>query len=188
MDGPSPLPPFRLSFMSSVSPASRQSIIDHIFSNLFQWNNNWYLDMDFASMRPINCGFRCLKGSLCFLEVVPSIVNPVNKLYSLAYKVQQTFFVPAKKNPCISEQHDTSFLLTKYHSYWNVFYLVKMRNLSLASIWSLRSLRKKSSAIAAIIAVITKPLSSDRSDRSDNDHWDRIFSISAVVKGHQTRI
>ena len=48
-------------------------------------------------MRPINCGFRCLKGSLFFLEVVPSIVNPVNKLYSLAYKVQQTFFVPAKK-------------------------------------------------------------------------------------------
>ena len=32
-----------------------------------------------------------------FLEVVPSIVNPVNKLYSPAYKVQQTFFVPAKK-------------------------------------------------------------------------------------------
>ena len=26
-----------------------------------------------------------------------SIVNPVNKLYSLAYKVQQTFFVPAKE-------------------------------------------------------------------------------------------
>ena len=25
-----------------------------------------------------------------------SIVNSVNKLYSLAYKVQQTFFVPAK--------------------------------------------------------------------------------------------
>ena len=32
---------------------------------------------------------------LIFLEVVPSIVNPVNKLCSLAYKVQQTFFVPA---------------------------------------------------------------------------------------------
>ena len=32
-----------------------------------------------------------------FLEVVPSIANPVNKLYSLAYKVQKTFFVPAKK-------------------------------------------------------------------------------------------
>ena len=35
---------------------------------------------------------------LIFLEVVPSIVNPVNKLYSLAYKVQKTFFAPAKKN------------------------------------------------------------------------------------------
>ena len=32
-----------------------------------------------------------------FLEVVSSIVNPLNKLYSLAYKVQQTFFVPEKK-------------------------------------------------------------------------------------------
>ena len=32
-----------------------------------------------------------------FLEVVPSIVDPVNKFYSLAYKVQQTFFVPEKK-------------------------------------------------------------------------------------------
>ena len=67
-------------------------------------------------MRPINCGFRCLKGSLFFLEVVPSIVNPVNKLYSLAYKVQQTFLVPAIKTR-ITEQHDTSFLLTKYYSY-----------------------------------------------------------------------
>ena len=26
------------------------------------------------------------------------IINPVNKLFSLAYKVQQTFFLPAKKN------------------------------------------------------------------------------------------
>ena len=120
---------------------------------------------------------------LIFLEVVPSIVNPVNKLYSLAYKVQQTFFVPAIKT-WISEQHDTSFLLTKYYSYWNVFYLVKMRNLSLVSIWLLRSLwsqrslRKKSSAI---IAIIGKPLSSDRSDRSDNDRWDRKRSISVIV-------
>ena len=32
-----------------------------------------------------------------FLEVVLSIVNPVNKLYTLAYKVQQTFFVQAMK-------------------------------------------------------------------------------------------
>ena len=51
----------------------------------------------FERMRPINCGFRCLKGSLFFLEVVSSIVNPVNKLYSRAYEVQQTFFVPAEK-------------------------------------------------------------------------------------------
>ena len=80
-------------------------------------------------MRRINCGFRCLKGSLFFSEFVSSIVNPVNKLYFLAYKVQQTFFVPAIKTG-ISEQHDTSFLLTKYYSYGNVFYLVKMRNLS----------------------------------------------------------
>ena len=76
------------------------------------------------------------------LEVVPSIVNPVNKLYSLAYKVQQTFFVPAIKT-WISEQHDNSFLLTKYYSYWNLFYLVKKRNLSLVSIWSLQSLFRK---------------------------------------------
>ena len=40
---------------------------------------------------------------LIFLEVVSSIVNPVNKLYSLAYEVQQTFFVPAKKKTWISE-------------------------------------------------------------------------------------
>ena len=48
-------------------------------------------------MRPINCGFRCLKGSLFFLEVVPSIVNLVNNVYFLAYKVQQTFFVAVIK-------------------------------------------------------------------------------------------
>ena len=42
-------------------------------------------------MRPINCGFSSLKGKA-------SIVNPVNKLYSIAYKVQHTFFVPEKKN------------------------------------------------------------------------------------------
>ena len=111
---------------------------------------------------------------LIFLEVVPSIVNPVKKLYSFAYKVQQTFSVPAIKT-WISERHDTSFLLTKYYSYWNVFYFGKMRNWSLVSIWSLRSLRKKSSAIAAIIR---KPLSSDS---SDNDRWDIKSSISVIV-------
>ena len=92
---------------------------------------------------------------LIFLEVVSStgIVNPVNKLYSLAYEVQQTFFVPAKKKNMNKWKHDTSFLLTKYYSYWNVFYLVKMPNLSLVSIWSLRSLcslRKKSKKGSAI--------------------------------------
>ena len=68
------------------------------------------------------------------MKAVPGIVNPVNKLqkyYSLAYKVEHTFFVLAKQNKrIISEPHDTSFLHTKYYSYWNVFYLVKMRNLS----------------------------------------------------------
>ena len=51
-----------------------------------------------------------------FLQVVRSLVNHVNNLYSLTYKVQQNFFVPANKTG-ISEQHDTSFLLTKYYSY-----------------------------------------------------------------------
>ena len=124
---------------------------------------------------------------LIFWEFVSSIVNPVNKLYSLAYKVQQTFFVPAIKT-WISEQHDTSLLLTKYYSYWNVFYSVKMRNLSLVSIWSLWLLwllRKKSSAIAAIIAVIRKALSSDRrykkfylSDRCRCDRWKLVSILS----------
>ena len=50
---------------------------------------------------------------LIFLEVVPSIVNPLNKLYSLADKVQQSFFVSAKKN--MSKYK--FFPLTKYYSY-----------------------------------------------------------------------
>ena len=48
-------------------------------------------------MRPINCGFRSFKGILFFLKAAPSTVNPVNKLYSLAYNVQQTLFILAKK-------------------------------------------------------------------------------------------
>ena len=39
---------------------------------------------------------------LIFLEAVLSIVNPVNKLYSPAYKVQQPFFVPAIKTCLLS--------------------------------------------------------------------------------------
>ena len=54
-------------------------------------------------MRPVNCGFRSLKGKA-------GSVNPVNKLYSLAYKVQQTSFVPEKQKHEIGEQHETRLL------------------------------------------------------------------------------
>ena len=141
-------------------------------------------------MRRINRGFRCFKGSLFLLQFVSSIVNPVNKLYSLGYKVQQTFFVLAIKT-WISEQDDTSLLFTKYYGYWNILYLVKMHNLSLVSIWSLQSLwwlwllRKKSSAIAAIIVIVRKALSSDRrykkfylSDRCRCYRWKVVSIIS----------
>ena len=49
-------------------------------------------DSDFSALpdAPINCGFRSLNGKT-------SIVNPVNKLFSLGFKVQQTFFAPGKK-------------------------------------------------------------------------------------------
>ena len=43
--------------------------------------------------------------------------------------VQQTFFVPGKKHES-GEQRETSLLLKSHDSYWNVLYLVKMRNLS----------------------------------------------------------
>ena len=42
-------------------------------------------------MRPINCGF----------------VNPVKRLFSLGYKVQQTFFVPGKKKHKLGEQRES---------------------------------------------------------------------------------
>ena len=62
--------------------------------------------------------FYKFERQLIFFKDAPSIVNPVNKLYSLAYNVQQTFFVLAKqKKRIISEQHDTSFLHTKYYSF-----------------------------------------------------------------------
>ena len=62
-------------------------------------------------MRSINYGFRSSKGK-------ESIVNPVNKLYSLAYKVQQTFSVPAtKKKHELGEQHETGLLLKSHYSY-----------------------------------------------------------------------
>ena len=59
-------------------------------------------------MRPMSCGFRSLKGKA-------SIVNPINKLCYLAYKVQQTFFVPAKKEKHeLGEQHETRLLLESF--------------------------------------------------------------------------
>ena len=67
-------------------------------------------------MWSVNGGFRSLKGSLFVLKAVVSY-NPVNKLYSLAYKDQQTFFVAAKKKHELSEQHDTCLLLKSHYSY-----------------------------------------------------------------------
>ena len=56
-------------------------------------------------MRSINCGFRSLKGKA-------SIVNPVKKLYSPAYKVQQTlYYVLAKKKHELDEQHERACCL-----------------------------------------------------------------------------
>ena len=60
-------------------------------------------------MRPINCGFRSLKGKA-------SIVNPVNKLFSLGYKVQHSFFLRGKKHE-LGEQRETSLLLKSHYSY-----------------------------------------------------------------------
>ena len=67
--------------------------------------------MDFNSgvcgLCSINCGFRSLKGKA-------SIGNPVNKLYSLAYKAQQTFFAPAKNE--LGEQYETRLLLKSHYT------------------------------------------------------------------------
>ena len=58
-------------------------------------------------MQPIDCGFRSLEGKA-------SIVIPVNKLFSLGYKVQQTFFVPGKKHE-LGEKRETSSLLKSHY-------------------------------------------------------------------------
>ena len=69
--------------------------------------------MDFnsgvCSLYSINCGFRSLKGKA-------SIGNPVNKLYSLAYKAQQAFFVPAKTKHELGDQHETRLLLKSHYT------------------------------------------------------------------------
>ena len=67
-------------------------------------------------MRPIDCCFRSLKGKASF-------VNPVNKLNSLAYKVQQTFFVPAKPAKKVR-----NMMLLKMETY--LISLEKIHNLS----------------------------------------------------------
>ena len=128
-------------------------------------------------MRPINSGFRYLKGSLFFWKLYRVLLILKTSFILSLTKFNSPFLFRQKKKTWIREQQDKSFLLTKYYSYWNVLYLVKMRNLSLVSIWSLRSLRK----MFAIAAIIRKPLSSDRSDRSHNDRWDRKSSISAIA-------
>ena len=48
-------------------------------------------------MKLILLWFQMFERQLILLEVVPSIFNPVNNVFSLAYKVQQTFFVLATK-------------------------------------------------------------------------------------------
>ena len=73
-------------------------------------------------MRPIKCGYRNLKRQLIFTKAVPSIVNPVNReaLKILFSRLQSStdFFRSGKtKKRVISEQHDTSFLHTKYYSF-----------------------------------------------------------------------
>ena len=61
-------------------------------------------------MQSTNCGFRSLKGKA-------SIVNPVNKLFSLCNKVQQTFFIPGEKKHELGEQRETSLLLNSHYHY-----------------------------------------------------------------------
>ena len=63
----------------------------------------------------LNCCYRSLKGKA-------SIFNPVNKLYSLAYKVQQTFFLPAQKKHKLGAEHASH--LKSYYSYGNIFYFI----------------------------------------------------------------
>ena len=60
----------------------------YIFSKFFQWNNNLYLDMNFHSEVPINCGFRSLKGSLFF---------SFWKLYRLSSSCKQAFILSLTK-------------------------------------------------------------------------------------------
>ena len=66
---------------------------------------------------------------------------PPGSASSLAYKVQLTFFVLAKKKKELGEQHETRWLLKSHYSSWNIFYLVKMRHSSRNS--NVRELNEK---------------------------------------------
>ena len=65
------------------------------------------------------------------VNLTASIVNPVNKLCSLAYKVQQTFFTLAKKHE-LGEEHDIHACCLRFIIVMETYFilLVKMRNLS----------------------------------------------------------
>ena len=136
-------------------------------------------------MRPINSGFRYLKGSLFFGKLYRVLLILKTSFILSLTKFNSPFLFRQKKKTWIREQQDKSFLLTKYYSYWNVFYLVKMRNLSLVSIGSLRSLRKmfrdrrdrKSSISAIVVAAIAgKWFPYDRCDR-----WEKKSSAIAAI-------
>ena len=65
-------------------------------------------------------------------KAVASIVNPVNKLYSLAVLQRSTDLSRSSKTKKheLRVEHDTCLLLKSHYIYRNVLYLVKMRNLS----------------------------------------------------------
>ena len=60
-------------------------------------------------MRPINCGFRSLKGKA-------SIVNPVNKLFLSVTKFNKPFSYQEKKHE-LGEQRERGLLLKSHYSY-----------------------------------------------------------------------
>ena len=60
-------------------------------------------------MRPINCGFRSLKGKA-------SIVNPVNKLFLSVTNFNKPFSYQEKKHE-LGEQLERSLLLKSHYSY-----------------------------------------------------------------------
>ena len=74
----------------------------------------------------MNCGFRSLKGKA-------SIFNPnypINKRFSLGYKVQQTFFASGKINMNLVNNVNKACCLRVIIVIETYFYLVEMRNLT----------------------------------------------------------